>query len=138
MTASIDDLRGVPLFAAMTDRALQAVAELAGEIEFDDGQALTVEGGEGDAFYLVLDGRVRVTQGGSAVNDLGPGEFIGEIALVDGRPRTATTTADGPVRALIVRRSEFAELIDRFPPVRFGVMVALADRVRRDELETTA
>ena len=57
----------------------------------------------------------------------------GEISLVDGRPRTATATAAGPVNALVIRRPEFLELMDRFGAVRLGVLMALTERVRSDE-----
>jgi CRP/FNR family transcriptional regulator, cyclic AMP receptor protein len=133
MTAALDDLRRVPLFSGMTDRALAAVADLATERTFDDGTALTTEGEVGDAFYLVLDGALDITRGGSIVRRLGPGEFIGEISLVDGRPRTATATAAGPVRTLAIACDGFAALMERHPAVRLGIVMALTERVRSDE-----
>ncbi len=123
----------MPLFQGMTDRALEAVAALAAEIEVADATTITTEGQDGDAFFLVLEGVVRVTRGGALVGNLGAGAFIGEISLIDGRPRTATAVTVGPVRALVVRRAEFLELIERFPAVRLGVMMALTDRIRSDE-----
>ena len=107
LPAAIDDLRAVPLFQGMSDRALDAVAGLATEIDIADGTAITSEGDDGDAFYLILEGAVRVTRAGGPVGSLGAGDFIGEISLIDGRPRTATTVAAGPVRALVVQRAEF-------------------------------
>jgi CRP/FNR family cyclic AMP-dependent transcriptional regulator len=133
MTAAVTDLKRVPLFQGMTDRALEAIAGLAHEIDFEDGAPLTTEGDEGDAFYMLLDGRVEVTRGGSPVGPLGPGDFIGEISLIDGRPRSATATAVGHVRALEVCRPEFLELMERHPAVRHGILVALTDRIRSDE-----
>ena len=133
MTASIEDLRRVPLFEGMTDRALEAVAELATEVDFADGDVLAREGEPGDAFYMLLDGRVTITRGGSHVRVLEHGDFMGEISLVDGRPRTATATADGPVLALAIPRGGFLELIDRYGAVRLGVLMALTERIRSDE-----
>ena len=133
MTATTDDLRRVPLFTGMTDAALEAVAALAGPVAFDDGAKVTVEGDPGDAFYLIVDGGLDVSRGGSNIASLGAGDFVGEISLIDGRPRTATTTAVGPTRALVVGRPEFLELMERFPPVRLGILMALTERVRRDE-----
>lgn len=133
MTAAVTDLKRVPLFQGMTDRALGAIAALAREIDFDDGAPLTTEGDEGDAFYMLLDGRVDITRGGASVGQLGPGDFIGEISLIDGRPRTATAIAVGHVRALEVCRPEFLELMERHPAVRHGILVALTDRIRSDE-----
>ena len=133
MPVARDDLRAVPLFQGMSDRALDAVAGLATEIDIADGTVITAEGEDGDAFYMILEGGVRVSRASAPVGDLGSGDFIGEISLIDGRPRTATAVAVGPVRALVVRRAEFLELMERFSAVRLGVMMALADRIRSDE-----
>jgi CRP/FNR family cyclic AMP-dependent transcriptional regulator len=133
MSAVVDHLRTVPLFQGLSDRALDAVAALANEVEFTDGQTVTREGDLGDAFYVIVDGRLSVSRNGSAVRELGPGDFLGEISLVDGRPRTATTTALGPVDALVIRRPAFLELMDTFGAVRLGIVMALTDRIRSDE-----
>lgn len=137
MTAVLDDLRQVPLFAGMTDTAVEAIAGLAVPADHADGTTLLVEGEPGESFLLILDGRVRVTRRGTPVRELGPGEFMGEIALVDGRPRTATATAAGPVRVLEIRRETFLALMERYPAVRLGVLMALTDRVRADEQSIT-
>jgi len=133
MTATTDDLRRVPLFTGMTDAALEAVAALTSPVEFADGHQVTVEGEPGDTFYLLVDGGLDVARGGSTISHLGAGDFVGEISLIDGRPRTATTTAVGPTQALVVERTAFLELMERFPPVRLGILMALTERVRRDE-----
>jgi CRP/FNR family transcriptional regulator, cyclic AMP receptor protein len=133
MSPIVERLRNVPLFQGMTDHALEAVADLATEIEFEDGQAVTREGEEGDSFYVLVDGQVNISRNGHSVRDLGPGDFLGEISLIDGRPRTATATAVGPVKALVVRRPAFTSLIDHFGAVRHGVLMALTERIRSDE-----
>jgi CRP-like cAMP-binding protein len=116
----------------MTDSALEAVAGLASETEFEDGAIVVHEGAEGDAFYVIVDGTLRITRGGGLLRELGPGDFLGEIALVDGRRRTATATAVGPVKALAIRRAEFLDLIDRYGAVRLGVLMALTERLHGD------
>ena len=136
MSATAADLRKVPLFQGMTDRALEAIAGLAMEAVFADGDALTREGDEGDAFYLVVDGGLVISRGGRTVREMGPGSFIGEISLLDGRPRTATATSRGGVRALVIRRVDFLALMDRFGAVRLEVLMALTDRIRADERES--
>jgi len=137
-TAVIDDLKRVPLFAGMTDRAIEAISALATEQPVADGEAIVVEGDPGDAFYLLVEGQVDVTRRGEAIRRLGTGDFIGEIALVDGRARTATATAVGPVRTLVVHREAFLELMDRHPAVRLGILMALTDRIRSDGDEPVA
>jgi CRP/FNR family transcriptional regulator, cyclic AMP receptor protein len=133
MSAVVDHLANVPLFQGMTESARDAVAGLAQETHFADGDDVTREGDEGDAFYVIIDGRLVVSRNGMTLRELGPGDFLGEISLVDGRPRTATVTAIGPVKALVIRRPEFLELMDRYGAVRLGVLMALTERVRGDE-----
>ena len=136
MAEVIDHLRAVPLFQGLTDRGLASVAELAAEVDFPDGAEITREGEAGDAFYVVTAGNLDITQGGRAIAKLGPGEFLGEISLIDGQPRTATATARGPVEALCIRRPAFLELMDAHGAVRLGVLMALTERIRRDAATT--
>ncbi len=126
-------LRRVPLFRGMTDTAIEAVAGLAVESAFDADAPLTVEGEPGDAFFVIVEGVARVTRGGRDVRALGPGDFVGEISLIDGRPRTATVTATEPLQALVIRRADFLALMDRFPSVRLGVLMAMTERVRANQ-----
>jgi CRP/FNR family transcriptional regulator, cyclic AMP receptor protein len=133
--STVDLLRQVPLFEGMTDHAMDAVAELVNEVAFADGQPITREGEAGDAFYVVVDGRLRISRAGVDIASQGPGDFLGEISLIDGRPRTATATAVGPVNALAIERLAFMSLIDRYPAVRISILMALTDRIRRDERE---
>ena len=116
----VEQLKAVPLFQGMTEPALEAVCALANEVQFTDGQAVTVEGEPGDAFYVLVDGQLRVSRHGKTIRDLGPGDFLGEISLIDGRPRTASAVAIGPVNALAIERPAFQELMDRFGAVRLG------------------
>jgi CRP/FNR family transcriptional regulator, cyclic AMP receptor protein len=133
MSEVIDHLSAVPLFRGLPESAMEAVAGLASETHFADGETVTREGDEGDAFFVVVDGRLEVSRNGMALRELGPGDFLGEIALIDGRPRTATVTASGAVKSLVIRRPEFLELMDRYGAVRLGVLMALTERVRSDE-----
>ena len=132
----VDHLRAVPLFQGMTDQALEAVAALANEVEIADGATVTQEGEPGDSFYVIVDGQLRISRHGTTIRDLGPGDFLGEISLVDGRPRTATAVAVGPVNAIVIERPAFLELMDRFGAVRLGILMALSDRIRHDERES--
>ena len=133
MTADVADLLRVPLFQGLTDRALDALAELASETAFPQGRAITTEGEPGDAFYLLLDGQASVSRHGHVIKTLGPGDFFGEISLVDGRPRTATIVAETAVQAIVIQRDAFLQLMDRFGAVRLGIVMALTERIRSDE-----
>ena len=137
MSDVVEHLREVPLFRGMTDTAIAAVARLADETQFEPGTELTREGDPGDAFLVIVDGSVTVSRDGAAVTRLGPGDFLGEISLLDGRPRTATAVADGPVKALVVQRPAFLELMETYGAVRLGILMALTDRIRRDVAAST-
>lgn len=129
----IEQLRRVPLFEGLAKHELEELATLADEIDVADGRVLTREGERGHEFFIVLDGTVKVDVGGAVVATLGKGDFLGEIALVDGKPRSATTRAVGPTRLLVVGHREFHRLMDDFPSVKTCVLQALAERVRRNE-----
>ncbi|HEX2626584.1 MAG TPA: cyclic nucleotide-binding domain-containing protein [Candidatus Limnocylindrales bacterium] len=132
MTDKLDVLRGVPLFADLDDRSLQAVAILAREVQFPAGTALMLEGEIGDGFYVILDGTVRIDRGARQIRSMTAGGFLGEIALLEKKPRTATATAVSDVVALELRHHEFERLLDTMPAVRGRVTAAIARRERGD------
>jgi len=123
-------LRAAPLFANLDERSLQAVAILAREIATRAGNVLTLEGEPGDAFYVILDGTIRVEHGDRTVRSLTAGGFLGEIALVEGVPRTATATCVTDCRLLEIRRHEFERLLETMPEVRARIESAIARRAR--------
>ena len=133
-----DVLRAVPLFQGMTDRAIEVVSQIAEETDYPAGDVIVREGDRGDSFIVIVDGNAAVSQGGTAIRALGAGDFLGEIALIDGGNRTATVTATTPIRALTIDRAGFARLIDEFPVLRLDVLTALAERVRRQEASVLA
>ena len=129
----LDQLKRVPLFAGMGRRELEELGTLADEVDVADGRVLTRQGESGAEFFVVLDGAVQVDVDGRVISTLGKGDFLGEIALVDGKPRTATTRAVGATRLLVVGHRQFHQLMDDFPTVKTCVLEALAERVRRNE-----
>lgn len=129
----IEHLRRVPLFARLGRRELERLGQLADEVEVGLDKVLAEKGRVGHEFFIVLDGRVTVMDNRRPIAHLGPGDFFGEIALLDARPRTATVRADGITRLLVVGHREFHALMDEFPQVRTAVLEALADRLRRVE-----
>lgn len=129
----LEHLRRVPLFAKMGKRELERLGELADEVEVGLDTVLAEQGRVGHEFFIVLEGRVMVLEGRTPVRTLGPGEFFGEIALIESVPRTATVRAEGIIRLLVIGHREFNALMDEFPTVRSAVMDALAERLRRTE-----
>ena len=124
----LEILRGVPLFADLDERSLQAVAILAHEVSFKAGDAFMLEGETGDEFYVIVDGTVRIERGDRTVRSMTAGGFLGEIALLELRPRTASATAVSDVRALEIRSHEFQRLMDTMPAVDARIRAAVERR----------
>ena len=127
----LDLLARVPLFSGLGRRELEEVGALADEVDLPACRALTHEGQTGREFFLIVQGRVAIEKGGRRVASLGPGDFLGEIALVDGGPRSATATLEEPGRVLLIEHRAFHSLLERFPKVQLEVLKKLAERVRR-------
>ena len=123
-------LKSVPLFSDLDLRSLTEVERLADEVDVPAGKVLMEEGRTGHEFFIIISGGVAIDKAGQRVTVLGPGDYLGEIALVDGGPRTATATADIDSRLLVLAHREFNTLMANFPAVRDCVLRSLARRVR--------
>src|SRR5262249_48183341 len=133
MDAKLELLSKVPLFAGLDRTSLEHVARLADEIDLPADRTLLQEGELPYEFFLIVEGQVRIEREGQQLNVLGPGDFFGEIALLDGGRRTATVTTQTPVRVLVLGTREFHSLMAEYPDIRVSVLGQLADRVRRLE-----
>jgi CRP/FNR family cyclic AMP-dependent transcriptional regulator len=121
-------LRAVPLFTELDERSLQAIAMLAHERHVSAGEVLMREGEPGEEFVVIVDGTVHVAQHGQAVRSLMPGGFLGEVALIEHAPRTATATCVTDCDLVVLRRFEFDRLLATFPEVRTKILAALGRR----------
>jgi CRP-like cAMP-binding protein len=133
MDAKLELLSRVPLFSKLDRSSLERVARLVDEIDLPADKRLLHEGELPYEFFLIVDGQVRIDRDGQQVNVLGPGDFFGEIALLDGGRRTATATTLTPVHLLVLGTREFHSLLVEHPDIREAVLGALAERVRRLE-----
>jgi CRP-like cAMP-binding protein len=122
-------LRAVPLFADLDERSLQAIALLARERAAAPGEILMREGEPGDEFMVIVEGTVHVQQAGQRLRSMLAGGFLGEVALVEHEPRTATATCVTACRLLTLGHFEFDRLLVTFPEVRAKVLAALARRI---------
>jgi CRP/FNR family transcriptional regulator, cyclic AMP receptor protein len=123
-------LKHVPLFKDLSGHDLQQVGQLAEEVDVPAGQVLTRQGAPGSEFFVIVDGAVRIDIDGNAVRTLERGEFLGEIALVDDGPRTATATTTVPSKLFVLGRREFRALMDDYPSIEHSVMHCLVERLR--------
>jgi CRP/FNR family transcriptional regulator, cyclic AMP receptor protein len=125
----VELIRKAPLFAHLSKRELEQIAQLADEIDLREGKEMTRQGSRGREFFVLLEGGADVKKDGRKINTLGAGDFFGEIALVSDSPRTATVTATSPVRALVITDRSFKRLMKDMPQMQAKVLSALAERV---------
>jgi CRP-like cAMP-binding protein len=131
--ARIRHLQRVPLFSGFDEDELRRIAELSRIAEAPAGSVVTQIGESGDSFFVIIDGTVMVRTPVGAGNQLRPGDFFGEMSLLDGEPRSATIVATTDLRLLIVDRSHFWRLLDETPDLIRRILTILSRRVRRLE-----
>jgi CRP/FNR family cyclic AMP-dependent transcriptional regulator len=129
----IGHLQRVPLFSGFNEDELRRVAELSRIVEAPMGTVITQIGEPGDSFFVIIDGMVAVRTPVGAGSQLRPGDFFGEMSLVDGEPRSATIVATTDLRVLVVDRSNFWRLLDEAPELMRRILTMLSRRVRRLE-----
>src|SRR5215212_9588945 len=130
--AKLELLKRVPLFSRCTKKELEAIAAESDELFLPAGSELTKQGGHGREFMVIADGSADVEKDGLRINQLGSGDFVGEIALLSDRPRTATVTTTSPTRLLVLTDRAFERVTDSTPSIRASVMQALAERLQHD------
>jgi CRP/FNR family cyclic AMP-dependent transcriptional regulator len=132
--AKIELLKRVPLFERCSQRELAQIAALADEVDLPTARNLTSQGAGGFEFIILVQGEADVIRGVRKINELGPGDFVGEIALITGEPRTATVKTRGPSRILVLTASGFRSLMHDVPSIKDKVLAAVTARIP-DEYE---
>ena len=131
----IDVLQTVPLFRTLSKHDLDHIATIADEVESSPGEVLMRQGEAGREFMLIVSGCVRVERNGEVIARRGAGEFLGEMALLDGQGRTATVITEEPSHLLVIHWSRFWPLMESVPELQRKILVGLAGRMR--ELQET-
>lgn len=129
----IERLKEIPIFEACSQRQLRGVARIARVFDVAAGTPLARAGEPGDEFFLIIDGSVRVEVSSDKRVLLHPGDFFGEMSILDGGPRSATVVADTPVRLLVISRRHFSELLKDLPGLTQTLLATLSKRVREAE-----
>ena len=130
--AKIELLKSVPLFAGCSKNELRALAKTADEIDLRQGTVLTREGRPGREFFVLIDGTAEVTKKGKKIADLGPGDWLGEIALITDSPRTATVTATSAVDVLVITDRRFRTVVETMPSIALKVLACVGERLNSD------
>ena len=131
--SKLDLLSEIPIFSACTQKELREIARLADRVSPLQGEVLAREGTPGREFFVIAQGKAKVVMGGEEIAVLGPGEFFGEMALLDQGPRSASVVAETPMTLYVIGSREFGELIDRVPYVTRQILRGLSNRLRSAE-----
>ena len=127
-------LSKVPLFTGLTQAHLRSVASLAEEVHYSPGRMIVRTGTPGVAFYVIVDGSAKVLRGTIASAkgtwELGPGDFFGEMALLDGGPRTASVVAETPLTTIRIERAQFRKMLKEEPDIALKLLESMATRMR--------
>jgi CRP/FNR family transcriptional regulator, cyclic AMP receptor protein len=130
VSAPIELLRGVPLFAGLSQRELKRLAQSFKETRFSAGDVIAKEGKSGVGFFVIGEGYVAYSVGGDETGRGGPGDYFGEIALIDDGPRSATVAAATDVIAYGLTSWEFRPLVEENAGIAWRLLQTMADRLR--------
>jgi CRP/FNR family cyclic AMP-dependent transcriptional regulator len=126
-------LRNVPLFRGLSKREITTIIKAGKEIEFEPGSTMVEEGLQAIDFYLIISGEAKVIVGGRRRRVLGPGDYFGEITVLDGGPRSATVVAETRVWTLRLDRDAFVRILDRNGTIGRKLLMEMGSRLREAE-----
>jgi CRP/FNR family transcriptional regulator, cyclic AMP receptor protein len=130
--AKVELLKRTPLFAGCTKSELRELAKTADELDLREGTVLIREGRPGREFFVLIDGTAVVTKQGKKIADLGPGDWLGEIALITDSPRTATVTATSPIDVLVITDRRFRSVVETMPSIALKMLASVGERLASD------
>jgi CRP/FNR family transcriptional regulator, cyclic AMP receptor protein len=133
MSTAAEVLAQVPIFSMLSKRELSRLASEAHDRTFSAGTAITEEDEFGTIFTVIADGQATVTVGGKTARVLKPGEFFGEMALIDRSPRSATVTADTELRCIMLTQPVFRPFAMSHPETMWALLEMMVKRVREAE-----
>lgn len=126
----LDHLASVPLFSSLSQKDLRKIASAGEELSIEPGKVLTEQGDTGREAFVIFDGEAAVKRNNRKVATLGPGDCVGELALLDRGPRTATVVAETPMQVFVLGSRQFSGVLDEVPGLAHKMLAALASRVR--------
>ncbi|HMS46553.1 MAG: cyclic nucleotide-binding domain-containing protein [Candidatus Microthrix subdominans] len=130
MDAYLERLGALPMFGGCTNKELRDIARIVDELQVESGRVLMSQGDAGQEAFVIEEGTAEVVRDGQLLATVGPGSYVGELALIDAGPRSATVTATTPMRVLVIGTREFSTLLDEVPGLARRVLVSTARRLR--------
>ena len=130
----VSTLRTVPLFSGLSDKDVKRLANSLAERTFPAGHEIAVEGKEGVGFFVIESGEVSVSRGGEHIRKLGPGDYFGEMAVIDQGPRSASVVAESEVRCRGMTAWSFRPFVESHGEVAWPLLEALVKRLREAEV----
>ncbi len=130
-------LKAVPLFASLSKKELDLLLKQADHLRYPARHSVVAEGATGEEFWLVIEGTLGVHRGGSRVATLGPGDYFGELSVIDPAPRDASVSADTPVELMVIGRQRFWATLQSSPTLMRKLLVGLAQRLREADAADT-
>jgi CRP/FNR family cyclic AMP-dependent transcriptional regulator len=127
------DLSKIWLFSTCTGRELRTIRKALDEVKVPAQRVLCEEGAIGREFFLIVEGTASVRRKGRKVATLGPGQYFGELALIDRQPRSATVVSDTPMTLLVLGQRQFNAVLDAAPPLARKLLFAMATRLRESD-----
>jgi len=128
-----DLLKKVPLFNSLSRHHLKEIGKRADQVQVGTGRVLAEQGKTGWEFVFIVEGKARVKKDGKVIRQLSGGDFFGEISLIDGKPRTASVTAETDMTALVVHKPSFDHLLNTIPGLQRKILISLCDYIRGPE-----
>jgi CRP-like cAMP-binding protein len=127
----MEDIRSVPLFAQLSQKQLRLLSKHTDEVTVSKGYVFAhEERGGGRELLVVVEGKLTVERAGKQLATLGPGDVVGEMSLIDGKPYSATVSATTDATVLVIGGRSFRQLLDELPSMRDGIMRVLVQRLR--------
>jgi CRP/FNR family transcriptional regulator, cyclic AMP receptor protein len=134
--ATADILGTVPLFSCLSKRDLSRLAKATHEHTYEPGTQVTTQGKSGVGFFVILEGKARVQVQGRRAKLLGPGDYFGEMALIDDAPRSAHVTAETELRCQVLTQWQFRPFVKEHPEIAWALLKAMVARVRETQTES--
>jgi CRP/FNR family cyclic AMP-dependent transcriptional regulator len=127
-------LAGIAFFEGFSQAELARVGELVEEVDAEEGAILTEQGKPGQEAFVIVEGEAVVLVANERINTLGKGDLLGEMSLIDNRPRSATVKALTPMKLLALDAKRFKTLLEEMPSANKAVMAKLSERLRERDL----